>query len=110
MNRLKEHICFKILTVLLVSILIVPSVVKLNHIYAHQKHEICKGSTTTHIHKVDLDCDFHKFQINNHYFFSTNLKKYNPQISHNKISFLTYNFFYNHRQLSFSLRGPPFLV
>ena len=65
MNFAKEHIAFKILTLLLVVSLVVPSAVKFAHVFEHYNHEVCIGDSTTHIHKVDLDCEFQKFQFNN---------------------------------------------
>ena len=110
MNNLKQHIGFKLTCLLLIAVLLIPAAVKFNHIFSHHKHKVCLGDNSTHIHKVDLDCEFHKFQLNNiyislHYHDNVN---YLPQYS--KITFLTYKYFHNHRQLSFSLRGPPVLV
>jgi len=107
----REHIAFKILTVVIVATLVFPTAVKFAHIFSHHKHEVCKNHKTTHLHKVDLDCDFLKFLLNNH---STLTNQYNPlfQISSYfyKIPVLTYTYFNNHQQTSFSLRGPPELL
>lgn len=110
MNGIKEHIAFKITTLFLVAALLVPTAVKFTHTFSHHKHEVCKNGNSTHIHKVDLDCDFHKFQLNSHLFFHFRSTHVMRPTLHTKISILIYNFFYNHRQLSFSLRGPPVLV
>lgn len=110
MKLLKEHIAFKVLTFVLVVILLVPSTVKFIHIFSHHEHEVCEGNPKAHFHKLDVDCEFFKFKLNSQ-FYTTNehieLTVYNP---HYKINKLTYNFLNNHRQLSFSLRGPPRLV
>jgi len=110
MQYFKEHIVFKTLTLLLAVTLLVPSVVKLAHIFEHHKHEVCKGGDNTHIHKVELDCEFSKFNINTHYLFYSSYTALIKLILHNKIQPLTYKFLNNHRPLSFSLRGPPVLV
>ena len=110
MNFTKEHIVFKILTILLVVTLLVPSTVKLAHVFEHHKHEVCEGGDNTHIHKVDLDCEFQKFNTTHHYQLSLKFDKLFQILSYTRIYNLTYKFLNNHRPLSFSLRGPPVLV
>ena len=110
MNFSKSHIAFKILTMLLVVLLWVPSAVKLAHVFEHHKHEICKGGDSTHIHKVDLDCEFQKFQINNNYTFSKIIfDGYQPQ-ENSKTTESKYHFLSKYQSLHFSLRGPPAFV
>ncbi|PWH81521.1 hypothetical protein DIS18_14670 [Algibacter marinivivus] len=106
----KEHIAFRLLTFLLVSALLIPSTVKLIHVFEHHEHVVCIGDDSTHIHKVDLDCEFQKFQITN--YFTPVLSNYDSTVVDYtyKVSYLTYKFLNNHRPLSFSLRGPPVLV
>lgn len=106
----KEHTIFRILTVLLVLTLWIPSGIKLAHIFEHHTHEVCLGGHNTHIHKVDLDCEFSKFNLNTHYLFYSSYTELFQTTSYNKIYHLTYKFLNNHRPLSFSLRGPPVLV
>ncbi|OEK08899.1 hypothetical protein A8C32_01090 [Flavivirga aquatica] len=112
MNHIKEHITFKILTLLLAVVLLVPTVVKFTHILTHHdhEHEICSGEKTTHLHEIDLECEFYKFKLNNHYFFSIQFNDLVYVVSYYKLPFLTYKFLNNHQLLSFSLRGPPALV
>lgn len=110
MGDLKKHIVFKTITLLIAIAFLIPSAVKFSHIFTHHTHKVCEGEQTTHIHKVDIDCDFYKFKLNNNYL---NVVAYNSsfQLSEPyKIKYFTYKFLYNHRTLSFSLRGPPFLV
>lgn len=110
MKLIKEHIVFKLLTVLLVITLLVPAGVKLAHIFEHHNHKICLGDDSTHIHKVDLDCEFQKFSITHHFQLSEEFIEFfqteSPTLTYN----VTYKFLNNHRPLSFSLRGPPVLV
>lgn len=110
MHNIKEHIVFKILTFLLVLTLLAPSAIKLAHVFEHHEHEVCIGNETTHIHKVDLDCEFQKFNINTHYLFTSNYAELFETVLYNNAQLLTYKFLNNHRPLSFSLRGPPVLV
>ncbi len=112
MKTIKEHIIFRILTLVLVTSLLVPSAVKFAHIFTHHKHkhEVCKGEKSTHLHEIDLDCEFYKFQLNKNYISSLQYNNFFCEVPHYKVSFLTYKFLNNHQPLSFSLRGPPSLV
>ena len=110
MSFSKGHIAFKILTMLLVVLLWVPSTVKLAHVFDHHKHEICQGDNSTHIHKVDLDCEFQKFQINNNYTFSKIVFEIFQLKENSKTIESQYIFLSNYQSLHFSLRGPPAFV
>ncbi|GAA3589174.1 hypothetical protein GCM10022396_03080 [Flavivirga amylovorans] len=110
MYQIKQHTVFKIITFLLVVTLLVPTVVKFAHVFSHHEHEVCLGEAKTHLHEIDLDCEFYKFKLSNQYL---HLFEYDDIInisSYFKIPILIYKFLNNHRQLSFSLRGPPVLV
>lgn len=108
MNNFKEHIVFKIITLLLVVTLFTPLAVKITHTFSHHEHKICSGETSTHIHKVDLDCEFQKFQLNTHFLVSKIYKQYLQKQPNSKVLSLTYKFLNSHQKLSFSLRGPPY--
>lgn len=88
----------------------VPNAIKLSHTFNHGKHKVCLDDHSTHIHQVDLDCEFQKFPFNSHYIFLSFNCSFTDTIPCLKKSTLVYNYFYNHRPLSFSLRGPPVLV
>lgn len=112
MNYIKEHIIFKALTIMLVITLIVPSAVKFSHVFTHSqhKHDVCKGEKTTHLHEIDIDCEFYKFQLNNHFLSQLENDNWLQTPYYHEVSLLTYKFLNSHRPLSFSLRGPPALV
>ncbi len=110
MSFAKEHIVFKLLTMLLVLTLLVPSAVKLAHVFEHHKHEVCQGGDNTHIHKVDLDCEFQKFQINNNFTFSKIVLDVFQLNENSKTIVSQYQFLSKYQHLHFSLRGPPALV
>ncbi len=110
MQTRREHIIFRILTLVLVTTLLVPSVIKFSHIFSHHQHKICTGGTSTHIHKVDLDCDFQKFQLNKTF---TIHNSYSKLFSLKKLSVKIvsqYDFLSSYQQLYFALRGPPCLI
>jgi hypothetical protein len=109
-NNLKEHSIFKTIAFILALSVLVPTATKFAHIFANHKHDICKGEKATHLHEINTDCDFYKFKLNNHYYFSLVNNDLFQIASYYKIPVLTYKFLNNHRPLSFSLRGPPALV
>jgi hypothetical protein len=110
MNINRKHIVFKVLTICMVFTLMFPSAFKLAHVFEHHEHEICIGGDTTHIHQVDLDCEFHKFQLNNNFTFSTTIIEL-FQVSETSSEIISqYSCLSKYQRLHFSLRGPPSLV
>ena len=110
MNKLKEHIVFKTLTLLLVATLLVPSAVKFVHTFTHHKHEVCLAGKTTHLHKLDVDCDFYKFKLNKSFtLYNHFVKLFSTQEKPLEIV-SQYRFLSKYQHLHYSLRGPPSLV
>ena len=110
MQHIKQHIAFRIVTLLLVFALVLPSGVKFSHVFEHHEHEICHNEFEAHLHTLDLDCEFYKFKLNTTYHFVFEYFELPIEETFFKINSTSYNFLNNHRQLSFSLRGPPVLV
>ncbi len=103
---------FKILAILLVFTVLLPSVVKLTHSFNHHKHEVCDTDNThqTHFHQPDLDCDFYKFKLTTQYYSKltpTSLVSINNNF---KISSSQYEFVSDYQKLQTALRGPPQLI
>uniref|UniRef100_UPI0040480717 hypothetical protein n=1 Tax=Mariniflexile sp. TaxID=1979402 RepID=UPI0040480717 len=110
MNNLKEHIAFKTVTLFLAVSLLLPTGVKFTHIFAHHKHDICKGEKATHLHKINADCDFYKFKLSHSYtiaFF--NVELFSPQEKALKIV-SQYQFLSEFQRLQTVLRGPPAFI
>lgn len=110
MIQIKEHIIFKVFTLLIIAALLVPTAVKFTHIFTHHKHEVCKDGNTTHIHKVDLDCEFHKFQLQNNFLLNTSITELFSLQENPKEIISQYRFLSKYQRLHFSLRGPPSLI
>ncbi len=110
MQYIKEHIIFKFGTLFIVALLLVPSAVKFAHIFTHHTHEVCKGYETTHIHKVDFDCDFYKFKLNKNFTYSLfNVDLFLEKGETQQIQ-SQYHFLSEYQRLQTSLRGPPVLI
>lgn len=110
MNKLKLHITFKSLALLLAMAVLSPYAVKLSHAFSHHTHEVCDGFSNTHFHKLDLDCEFYKFKLQKDSLFVANdFTETDVLITINFLDTI-YFFSYPHQHLSFSLRAPPELV
>jgi len=109
-HHIKHHIAFRAVTLLLVFTLLLPSFVKFSHVFEHHQHEVCNGEITTHLHATDVDCEFYKFKLNTQYHTLYEYFELPIEVVNFKPNTSLYNFLNNHRQLSFSLRGPPVLV
>lgn len=110
MQDLKKHIVFKIITLIIAVVFLVPSAIKFSHVFTHHTHEVCKGELTSHIHKVDIDCDFYKFQLNKN--FTYLLFNVDLFLENNEPQQIVsqYHFLSKYQRLQTSLRGPPALI
>ncbi|MFD1613651.1 hypothetical protein [Gelatiniphilus marinus] len=110
MQLVKEHIGFKIITLFIAVVFLVPITVKFSHVFTHHTHEVCKGYDTAHIHKIDLDCDFYKFQLNKNFANSLfNLELFKEKNESLQIK-SQYHFLSKYQRLQTALRGPPVLI
>ncbi|OUS00909.1 hypothetical protein A9Q86_09165 [Flavobacteriales bacterium 33_180_T64] len=108
MTNNKQHISIQIVILLLTFVLILPSVVKFSHVFSHHEHEVCFGENQTHLHEVDLDCEFFKFKIQTqNTFLKPNYELLSTNNNH-KTTPSYYTFLSDYQRLHFSLRGPPF--
>lgn len=110
MNYIKQHISFRIATLLVAVCLMTPILVKFSHTFSDHKHEVCVGENQSHFHEIDMDCEFFKFNINLNtfiVFFNYNLKSsFDTSVSET----LYYTYLKSHQQLTDPLRGPPSLL
>lgn len=107
MGQFKTHIAFRLLACLSTIALLVPTTIKLIHTLEHHEHIVCNGEATTHIHQVDLDCEFHNFNLNNNFLPSQNDFDCIVEIDNFKKIISQYQFISDYQRLNFSLRGPP---
>jgi hypothetical protein len=102
-----RNIAFYFLAALLIGLITLPAILKLKHAIFEHHTFVCKEKGKLHIHEVELDCDYHKFNLTHYYThlqqefatFSTIVK------SKKIINF--YNFLSKYQKLHFSRRGPP---
>lgn len=110
MQNLKQHIAYRIATLVLVLALVLPTLVKFSHIFQYHEHEICHNEFEAHLHTLDLDCEFYKFNLTS----SFTIPNYSIEIFQPLHSYLKsdsyYNFLSKYQRLHFSLRGPPQLI
>ena len=107
MNTYRQHIAFRIATILIVLCLVLPIVTKFSHVFSHHKHEVCLGENQSHFHEIDMDCEFFKFKLNHQTTFST--FEFEPILvkDHQEIISSRYVFLSSFQKLHFTLRGPP---
>lgn len=100
---------FKVTAFILALSVLLPSAVKMAHIFTHHSHDVCNNDNKegTHFHQSDLDCDFYKFKINhNQYFVHQNLDDVSQNTKHPEL--LSHKYLIESRNLLTKfLRGPP---
>ncbi len=110
MDQTKAHIFFKGIVILLITSFLLPSIVKVTHIFENHKHEVCETPQKSHYHSFELDCEFYKFNLNP----KISLAECNFDLITVKIKSIViqsqYQSLSKFQRLSFSLRGPPGLV
>jgi len=107
MQIIKQHITFKIFAFVIALVLLVPSVVKFNHIFANHEHDICQGEKSTHLHELNTDCDFYKFKLTTPFTcICFNFSLFVPKETPLQIV-SQYQFISKYQRLQTSLRGPP---
>lgn len=111
MYKLKQHIVFKIATLLVIATILIPYAVKFTHVFNHHQHDICLNKNQTHLHNLDLECSFYKFNINTPFVsFTNDFDILIKTETHSNPTSTPYNYLISHWQLSYSLRGPPAVV
>ncbi|GAA4282364.1 hypothetical protein [Gaetbulibacter aestuarii] len=107
MNQLKKHIAFKIVGVLLVAALLIPTGAKFAHIFKTHKHVFCTAKHETHLHNYDFDCQFYKFHVNANFTlpdFHFNIPEIFQPCETIEAPYVA---LIEHEDLHFSLRAPP---
>lgn len=107
MQKFRDQTVYKIITVILVLTLLIPSVVKLSHLWTHLHHEVCNGEPETHLHTADLDCSFYNFQLSTPFTLPTITYEFFQSEDNHPIFACYYSFLSEFQQLHVSLRGPP---
>ncbi|MBC8768911.1 hypothetical protein H4O18_12990 [Arenibacter sp. BSSL-BM3] len=102
-----RNILFSFIAALLVGLILLPSVIKLNHAIFEHHTFICKEKGKLHIHEVELDCDYHKFNITPYYTYLQQEFRTFSEIPKSKKIVNFYNFLSKYQKLHFSRRGPP---
>lgn len=89
--------------------ILAPSIIKLGHtLYKHSQEEKCIAYGTNHIHKSDLDCDFHDFTLTNKVLFNAFYDYLLVDVPVIRYSNVHYTFVYIPLKNSFQgLRAPP---
>jgi len=109
-NRLKAHIIYKSIVILLITSFLLPSIVKFAHVFENHKHEVCETPQKSHYHEFELDCEFYKFNLNPQISLAVSSFDLIDLIVKSNVIESQYQSISKFQRLSFSLRGPPDLV
>lgn len=110
MTKIKEHIIFKGAVIILVITLLVPSFVKLAHMFEDHEHKVCVDPQKEHFHEYNLECEFFKFKINPQITEESLSYNFIEIIKPSSVIISQYQYVSDFQRLPFSLRGPPSLV
>ena len=109
MEHFELQIRNSIVSLLLVVFILAPSIVKFSH--AINEHELleCKEIGKLHFHKIEMDCDFQKFNLSPLIYTPLVVFPENFSVSILINRFSHYSFLSYYQNLHFALRGPPFI-
>jgi len=109
MEHFELQIRNSIVSLLLVVFILAPSIVKFSH--AINEHELleCKEIGKLHFHKIEMDCDFQKFNLSPLIYTPLVVFPENFSVSILINRFSHYYFLSYYQNLHFALRGPPFI-
>lgn len=109
MEKLKQHIIFKIAALGLILLVMMPAAIKLHHsLESKHKHEVCQGEPQAHFHTWDVDCDFQKFKITPTFTLSVFEYDLLKEEHNHELILSQYQFISEFQKSHISLRGPPF--
>ena len=95
------------ISLVLVLAILSPALVMLSHALYEHEEQACKEIGSVHVHEIEVDCDFHKFQLSPQlYPVFANAVKTHPTLIREK-DFNYYSFLSKYQKLHFTLRGPP---
>lgn len=104
------HTIFKVLALTLVFAILTPSLVKFSHGFQNHEHEVCYGEFSSHLHEIDIDCEFYKFKLNNQFVFNPKSITF-LEVKQTTAEIISqYRFINDYQKLQTSLRGPPVTV
>ena len=95
---------------MIVACLLLPTGIKLSHVLSDHEHEVCIGKDQTHIHEIDMDCEFYKFNLTNNFYFKVEDYHLDFTVKMQTINVKKYIYSKDHPQLTTYLRGPPYLM
>ena len=105
----KKKILFQLVSLFLLVCLFTPFIIKIGHGLYEHKETVCLAKGQLHIHEVEFDCDFHKFQITSLFYFDFEKHLLNPPVILGEKIVDQYTFLSKYQKLHFVLRGPPMI-
>jgi hypothetical protein len=83
-----------------------PTSIEIWHALENHRHAVCQSKFEKHVHKQDLECDFHFF--NSHQTYLAN-KTYRSILTFKEAVIIDepYNILLDYQPISYRSRGPP---
>lgn len=105
----ERKISFKVnvIIAIIALALLLPSVIKFSHIFEQHEHVVCLGENQSHLHEIDLDCEFFKFKLNNNFLLDLDAIEIVSNLVLQTLPPQYYIFIIGHQQGTAYLRGPP---
>ena len=110
MYNYKQHIISRITTIIIVACLLLPTGVKIAHVFSNHDHKVCIGENQSHFHEIDMDCEFYKFNLSNNFYFKVDDYSIDFKIKTHTTNVTKYVYSKDHQHPSTYLRGPPCLM
>jgi len=102
-----KHFFTSVLSLFLIAAILAPTLVKLSHALVEHQEQLCKEIGSVHIHEIEIDCDFQKFNLSPQIYPSFNDVAVAFTKTPKKEAFNYYSFLSKYQKLHFALRGPP---
>lgn len=102
-----KNLLTSLLSLLLIVAILAPSLFKLTHALLEHQEQLCQEVGSVHIHEIEIDCDFQKFNLSPQTYPS--FEDVNvPVVNLGSVEILNNYFFLSkYQKLHFALRGPP---
>lgn len=106
-----KHITLKCSALVLIVALLLPLGIKFAHTFEDHTHEVCTDYSSTHLHEIDLDCEFYDFNTTTFtYFLYNSVSLFKSIISTKPISYYTTHVVNAYKHSNRQLRAPPIFL
>ncbi len=106
---MRHKAIFSLVSICIIGCLFTPYIIKINHGLLTHEDTICVAKGDLHIHEIEFDCDFYKYQISSLFYIGLVKPKLIQLAASSEKLTNHYVFTSKFQKLHFVLRGPPVL-